>query len=299
MNHSSVQALSKFRKNAKILKNLNGPPYDTFFRELDTDSAENTLIKQFRDFLIAAKAEFVELPVTAHDTALKRYFEREPPFGEGKKKSEFPDAFNLIALESWCDEKSCKVYVVSHDSDLKTYCESSKNLLWLERPGEFLELIVLQDETLAPLVAMLVEDHSEEIELAIAGEFSEQLFWLEDQEGEVLEIIVQGVEIRDHSLIEVTRETAVVEVMAAVEFIANIEYDDMDTATYDSEDKVLIPWRKIKQEVERSEIVSATIYLHIDARAPEIFDIDRTEINRGRDWGIGITAIEDDGYPYK
>jgi hypothetical protein len=51
-------------------------------------------------FFQDSEAEEIELPKSALKQVLDLYFARRPPFGEGKKKSEFPDAFVLEALKS-------------------------------------------------------------------------------------------------------------------------------------------------------------------------------------------------------
>lgn len=296
--HASSQAHAKFGKDAKILRNLEESEYRALFAPFTTGKAEECLIVQHKAFLEAAKAEVLVPPANCVETVFSQYFGNAPPFGDGKKKSEFPDAFAMAALDEWCERNNQRVYVVSHDTDIKTYCEGNPRLIWLEHPRDFLGLLLLHDEKLAPLVNRLVESHPADLERAVATEFANIGFWLDDLEGEVYDVTVEQVEIEDHSLIEVTPESAVVEVSAKVSFSAEVEYDDLETATYDSEDKVLIPWRKISTTLERSEDISATLHLAINVDAPDFFKIGHTEINTGKDWGIAITAV-DDGYPYK
>ena len=61
-------------------------------------------------------------------TVFSQYFSHQFPFGENKKKNEFPDAFVLSALEKFssdnddCEDKDDYRYVVlSLDSDIKNY----------------------------------------------------------------------------------------------------------------------------------------------------------------------------------
>ena len=35
---------------------------------------------------------------------------KQPLFGEGKKKDEFPGAFSLVALREWCESNDRRVY---------------------------------------------------------------------------------------------------------------------------------------------------------------------------------------------
>lgn len=64
---------------------------------------------------------------------LARYFEGRPPFSEsGKKKSEFPDAMVLMAVEAWSLENEKLVMAIAKDTDWKAYCDTSSNLDHLE-----------------------------------------------------------------------------------------------------------------------------------------------------------------------
>ncbi|WP_175823899.1 PIN domain-containing protein [Burkholderia sp. BCC0419] len=54
------------------------------------------------------------------------YVAGDPPFTvEGKKKSEFPDAFALLALKGWAENNDTRVLAVSSDDDWKRFGESS------------------------------------------------------------------------------------------------------------------------------------------------------------------------------
>lgn len=56
------------------------------------------------------------------------YFKSYPPFGLGKKKSEFPDALALNALEATAKAREIAILVVSKDGDWRNFCEKSERL---------------------------------------------------------------------------------------------------------------------------------------------------------------------------
>lgn len=58
----------------------------------------------------------------------ERYFKFLPPFGIGKKKSEFPDALALSALEATARARGNGIIVVSRDGDWRNFCEESSYL---------------------------------------------------------------------------------------------------------------------------------------------------------------------------
>jgi hypothetical protein len=64
-------------------------------------------------FLKSAKTTALPIPRDSVDRVFSKYFERQKPFGVGKKKSEFPDAFTIEALLAL----KKKLYVISADED--------------------------------------------------------------------------------------------------------------------------------------------------------------------------------------
>lgn len=69
------------------------------------------------------------------------YFEGKPPFGKGKKKSEFPDALALSALERAALLRSLGILVVSKDKGWQEFCEQSGNLYQISELERALTLI--------------------------------------------------------------------------------------------------------------------------------------------------------------
>lgn len=58
-----------------------------------------------------------------------KYFNVEKPFGEGRKKHEFPDAFVLQMLEHYCERNGLKhLVILSKDKDMKEY--KSEHLIY-------------------------------------------------------------------------------------------------------------------------------------------------------------------------
>lgn len=69
------------------------------------------------------------------------YFAKKPPFSN-RKKSEFPDAFALNALEAKAEKENIKMLVVSNDGDWKDFCEKSQRLYLVNKIDRALALIV-------------------------------------------------------------------------------------------------------------------------------------------------------------
>jgi PIN domain len=226
--------------------------------ELNPIDSSDLLIRQLREFLERTKTEILKPHASSIDDVFQQYFDKKPPFGEAKKKSEFPDAFVAATLERWCAERGEKIYVIANDPDFKAYCETSKNLLSLERPGEFIDKVMRQDEQMR-LVEESTSSSVDSIATAIGEKFEMLGFYLEDQDGDVTDVEVASVEIEELSLLEVKDHVGQFEVTVKVNFAVRVMYDDMDTAIWDSEDKVSIPLHTIRSRLKRDEEVTTTI----------------------------------------
>ncbi|MGO7486647.1 PIN domain-containing protein [Rhizobium ruizarguesonis] len=92
-------------------------------------SAAEAANERFSGFLKQTACEIIEDAKLVDTAALfDAYFTGRPPFGAGKKKSEFPDALALQALENSASERDISIIVVSKDGDWASYCETSERL---------------------------------------------------------------------------------------------------------------------------------------------------------------------------
>jgi hypothetical protein len=77
---------------------------------------------------------------------MKWYFSMTPPFGEGKKRKEFPDAFTVAILEEYARKNSAPVAVVSEDNDFKLACDRFSNLIYFKSLPALTELLLTADD---------------------------------------------------------------------------------------------------------------------------------------------------------
>jgi len=98
--HKSSQAINKFRKDVRIFRNLEQTPFKEFFMPFAAEEIDKQLLEQLKDYINEASVNIIEVNDVNTDEVFKKYFEKRPPFGEAKKKDEFPDAFVLAALEN-------------------------------------------------------------------------------------------------------------------------------------------------------------------------------------------------------
>jgi PIN domain len=91
---------------------------------------EEIVEKRLNNFYKITQAELISSAKYADVSRLiGLYFEGEPPFEvSGEKKSEFPDALALLALECWAEENNLNVLTVSTDKGWKRFGETSNRI---------------------------------------------------------------------------------------------------------------------------------------------------------------------------
>lgn len=285
-------ASSKFRKDARILRNLDGAPFDDMFSEFDEESAAAALNAQLDAFLEKIGANVLPTSDVSIEKVFDKYFDKSPPFGEGKKKSEFPDAFTVEALDTWCVSENERMYVASTDPDLASACEQNDRLIALEKVSAFVSIVQYHDDVLTPLILQKMGDHLELIQDSISESFCEQEFWLDDQEGEVEEVQVTEFVAEEFLVLEASEDQAVVDVPYNLKYLAGVAYDDMDSAIYDSEEKVLIPLHTIRDAVPREQSGEAIVTVRHSVDDPAVFEIQEIDFATASPYGFSVTINE-------
>lgn len=135
----ALSALQTFRRKARMISALDDENIKSLFAEISEDEICKKAGDVFCDYIKSCKTECVEANNVNAEHILSLYFGKKPPFGEGKKKSEFPDALSLLSLKSYIGEQE-KIYVVSEDEDLKSFCEIDTQLVPIDTLDKLLDL---------------------------------------------------------------------------------------------------------------------------------------------------------------
>ncbi|MGF3115066.1 PIN domain-containing protein [Facklamia sp. P13064] len=86
--------------NSREIAILRNSKYADSFNKLDTEEVVQEALNQFHNYLNEAEVTYLDLDSIELKTILNDYFNNRKPFGTGKKKHEFPDAFNISMLKS-------------------------------------------------------------------------------------------------------------------------------------------------------------------------------------------------------
>src|SRR5206468_1659507 len=103
----------------------------------DGEAVTKEILGRFKDFIDKAKVDVISEENVSIAAVFEKYFARKAPFGDAKKKSEFPDAFVVAALRDWCEKEKTKMFVVSDDPDMEAACGVDGFLIDVKTLEEF------------------------------------------------------------------------------------------------------------------------------------------------------------------
>lgn len=182
--------------------------------------------------------------------------------GEGKK-DQFPDAFAFECLKQVATPDS-PVVVVSQDGDFDkpVLAEASISLV-KSLPALFTELGL---EMKAPKIdTFLTTNHNEFIEL-VDRELADWTLYGDVEDSEVDNTNVKEVEITQLIAFKPTAEGDPILAVGQMSVKATADYThpNWDDATYDSEDKVLIPHDDVSGQTELDLEIDFSVFLSVD-----------------------------------
>ena len=280
--NDAYNKLKAFQKDAMFLRNAPDLPCYQAFQKVTSDQIYEKAIGRFESFLRNARVEVVSFDGVEIEEIFERYFSSEAPFGSGKKKSEFPDAFAIEAVAKAAEKRHHELYVISNDGDLKKYSEKKENLHHLETIEELLELVVHAEVLLAEPAKIgdqFIKEHADDIKLVITEEMQKSEFYSSGDEGlefEVSDVKIKSVAIEGYKILSATRDEATYEVEFSAEISAELAYSDYENSPWDPEehDYVFIVQRYFRRMHSENYICFLTINFHDGlARNAEIAEI--------------------------
>lgn len=172
----------------------------------------------------------------------EKYFAQVKPFGIGKK-SEFPDAFVLQALENYAKKSEIKkIIILSTDGDLAKY--KSSILEWRDAKEYINKKLCERDDLMKYIQAFendwlivkrIVEEHIGELFKDDWDLYKEDSF-IDIESLEVTNLDVTN--ILRKNVIDSTEDTIVFEVFAHSSLQVDYEFTNYDNAIHDNEDDI-------------------------------------------------------------
>lgn len=173
-----------------------------------------------------------------------KYFEGQYPFHQSNKKNEFPDAFALAAIESWCVANNQQCYVLSLDKDMLNYEAESlipvndiANIIDSIQRDKHHRSVSLIDEIMQRERLSILYEAKDKIE-ALLFEAGEELVYDSGFEvQQVQDIKMSEVTLTDYQIIEMTSTKAIVECACRFNFVVQVVGEDYSESIYDNEDQ--------------------------------------------------------------
>jgi PIN domain len=150
-----------------------------------------------------------------------------PPFREGKKRKEFPDAFAIAIVEAYARSTGSSIAVVSEDTDMKLACDRFPSLLYFKSLPNLTELL-LSDDTKLDKLREAVLDNIDAVSQAAAEAAAELDFYHSDQNYTNVDSEVQGVEINDVSIVAIGDGECTLAFSCEIETAHHLEWEELD-----------------------------------------------------------------------
>lgn len=117
--------VNSLHKSFRILKNLS--KYEKIEKlNLKVEDSIKEMTSRLDKLIEISKIKFIEPEGVDINSVFDLYYKQLPPFSN--KKFEFPDAFIIKILETWCEKNSTKIVFISKDNDFNGY--RSKRILF-------------------------------------------------------------------------------------------------------------------------------------------------------------------------
>jgi len=267
---SSVAAIKKVRKEAMFLRNTPELPGHMIFKDISPEEVFEIVDSKFNNLLAFENVEIISVDIVPPSEVFDAYFNGAPPFDREGKKSEFPDAFVLAAINKISLDRHHSVYIVSSDGDMKSYANSRENLLVLDSIQEIVDLVIRNSEELkepAVFADSIFEGLKADLiqkakDIIGAGEFSSD--FTENFDDEITDVEISKLDIREKSLVNVTQESATYEVDFDVELIVTYSMSDYDRSPWDPEDRRYVFVLTNQLIAKHTEIYSAEVIFVYD-----------------------------------
>lgn len=247
------------------------------------DEIDNDIKKQIQTYFKECNASIITASDQNAQNIFQDYFSTKPPFGKGKKKHEFPDAFVLYALKSWCAGEETKVVAISNDKDFKNFCESEDQFSYYKNLYTFLNSILKEDDTRIPVINRLVKENQDMISKEIEKAIEELGFYIGDAEGEVFFKKIMDYEFLETSVVGLNGNQADIFCMVDLTLLFEADYWDPDswTSVKDEGVKEIFYHHRIDGEVERTFTTEIEFEIHFNAEKFNLIKIKDLIINSG------------------
>lgn len=214
----------------------------------ETFSAAYT--KSTRAMFSKLQAETLSIDDVKPSVVFDAYADGSGFFGGEGKKDQFPDAFIFECLKAEASAKS-PVIIVSDDGDFTAPVKGHSHITLVKSLPALFQKLGLQVD--APELDEFLQENHDDLLRAVNDELENWGLQVTDVEDvDIEETNVTEVEMQELISFGSAEEGGSILAVGRMLVKANVSYShpDWDTAMYDSEDKVLVPFESVSGETE-------------------------------------------------
>lgn len=237
------------------------------------------------NFFSTVNYEEIDLSKVNINSVLDDYFSFKPPFGAGKKKHEFPDAFVLNGFLDYYRKRLASTCIVSADGDWRSFIEKHPDVRMFDKITEFIDFIHSSyDKEFTESLKQVLVEHDAKIIEEIKNEISDYKFEVDDTWiNAELEMVSDSVIVRvtDYNVISIEPESAQIEATAEIYVELTLWASDETAMVKDSDTKEWIYFGTNQYLVQKKEILDVTISITFDPHPEYLsdsFEIDEVSI---------------------
>lgn len=171
INRMKIRLIESKEEHNKLVKSLNKPKsrilknfiqyQDLELSPIKIEESLNELIKKLELIIESANIKIIDTKNINIEEIFELFYFNMPPFGQDeKKKYEFPDAFIVKSIDTWCIANKKKMIFLTKDNDFNGY--KSRHLLFKKDIVKTLEEITqyfdsIQEKQLIPYINNQIE----------------------------------------------------------------------------------------------------------------------------------------------
>ena len=292
-------SLRKFQRKARILSESKSFSDSPLFEPFNEDELKEEALKAFDSFLEETGTKVLDLSNVDAEQVFDSYINESPPFGPGKKKDEFPDAFTLAALESEAEARQVRIYVVSHDGDLINFCDDKDALVSIDNLDELLDLYNSHESAISAELKQYfalntAQFHSEVIASIDMMGIDNAGDW---EDSDVIDSLITVTQWHDPRIVSIHDTRANLNVDIDIDIEATVTGPDWTNGIYDSETGLVIPLHTITKPHAESTTVTAEFELKLNFENQILKDVEISDTAVANSfWGVAINAEEQDDW---
>lgn len=242
--------------------------------EIDYDSEISKLCERIDKLVEDTPINIIPYDTVDIKSIFDNYFKEEPPFKEGLKKNEFPDAFVLASIEQWCKSGILrKMVTISSDKDWLSY--KSPYIIPVEGIETVLKYVAESKESMDDRITFtdrLFEKNLDEVKALIDRTLNEDDLYFEARDdSEINKYKVSNITVTGLSLMDIEEEYAEYYVEISFDITADISFEDYENAYYDNEIGEYLYLETVHTTIEREELFTQLI-LKINYSVEDISD---------------------------